>query len=397
MATSRGQPRPDTSQLFCALEIPRFPAQALAAYNGQLRQRPFVVACQDAQHHKSTVYACSRQAADLGIAPGMPVAAISRRYPQVAVALRDKGFESAAIRELKLVCGQYSPEFDLRENGACCIDLAKTPASRTMSMAGIAVSLRRDIVCAFPLQEIAIGVSRSRIVAKLLATRAKPDGVCTCETGAESETLASIESRLLPDLSAQCRERLAAYGLCSVGQVRRLGRETLVRHFGSEGEKLYSMAHGISAVSRTTSPPLLSSEAVLERDTNDEEELRRKVTYHADRLCFLLKTDGHCIDRFMISITYGDNRSFRKTVHLPAFTSDYRTIADYAGRAFFELYRRRVAIKSLRLAAKNPQPDPGQMSLFETVWEQKQKAVGAQITRVRNKLCFDSIVCAVHV
>jgi Nucleotidyltransferase/DNA polymerase involved in DNA repair len=387
--------QPDS--LYCSLEIPNFSAQAVLAYDASLRRQPFVVTCQDANSHKSVVWACSREALDLGIFGGMPVMAVKRKFNNISIVLRNKELEDSVIDELKAVFDRYSPDFEISDKGKCSINLTKTPASRTMSMGAIAEAMRGDIVRTIPLQDVAIGLSQSRLVSQLMAKRAKPNGVCICEPGTELQTLSAIESRLLPGLSSQSKEKIGAYGLKCVGQIRRLGKETLMRHFGSEGEKLYSLTLGISSKSMVKPTCLLSAETVLDRDINDNELLFRKVRYTVDKLCFLLKKNNQCVDRFQFILTYGDNKSVQKTVAFPMFTNDFLTIAGAAIRAFIFLYQRRVSVKSLRLIVKNPQANPGQTNLFETTWEHKQQALSEQITQVRSKIKFDSVVSAVHV
>ena len=395
MTTFLKHMRPDS--LYCSLEIPNFSAQAVLAYDAGLRGQPFVVTCQDAESHKSVVWACSREACDLGIFGGMPVMVVKRKFNDISIVLRNKELEASVIDELKGVFDRYSPDFEISDKGKCSINLTKTPASRTMSMEAIAEAMRGDIVRAIPLQDVAIGLSQSRLVSQLMAKRAKPNGVCICEPGTELQTLSAIESRLLPGLSSQSKEKIGAYGLKCVGQIRHLGKETLMRHFGSEGEKLYSLTLGISSKSMIKPTCLLSAETVLDRDINDNELLFRKVRYTVDKLCFLLKKNNQCVDRFQFVLTYGDNKSVQKTVAFPMFTNDFLTIAGAAVRAFIFLYQRRVSVKSVRLIVKNPQANPGQTSLFETTWEHKQQALAEQITRVRSAIKFDSVVSAVHV
>ena len=387
--------RPDA--LYCAVDIADFPAQALAAYDALLRAKPFVVTCQNAQSHKSAVWSCSREALALGVVRGMPVAAVARRFARVAVVARNKELESAAREELRQVCCRYSPQFDISDSGKCRVDLSRTPASRAMAPAAIAAALRADIVAALPLSYMAVGVSRSPLLAQLAARRARPDGACVCEPGDELQALAGFDSKLLPGLSARAKDRINAYGLTSIGQLCRLGKETLLRHFGAEGEQLYALTMGICPPAAVAPAAAPCAETILYRDINDWRILHDKVRFTADKLCFLLKSKNLCINRFIFELTYGDNKTVQRTAVLPEYTNEYLPIAEYACRAFTDLYQRRVAIKSLRLVARTPQADPGQTNLFETVWEQKQKALARQIARVRTKLSFESVKSAVHV
>jgi DNA polymerase IV len=382
-------PRPDP--LYCAVDIQEFPAQALAAYEPSLRGKPFVVTCQDPENHKTAVWACSAEALSLGAAGGMPVAVAIKRFPQIVAVMRNKELERAACDELRQVFDRYSPQYSVADRGKGLIDLTATPASRTLSSLAIAASVRDDILKAIALDSLAIGVARSAVVARLLAKKARPSGICLCEAGAEFDMLSSMESSLLPGLSAPLRQRLAAYGLTRIGQVRGLGREALVRRFGGEGERLYALTMGLLPEREARPKPALMAETTLDRDINDMGKLLDRVRFVADKLCFLLKSGNHYINRFTFHLTYGDNKAVQRTVALTGYTNNYLEIAGRACGAFTTLYQRRVAVKTLKLSAGQVQEDPGQTELFETERDRRQRALGVQITRVREKTGFESI------
>jgi DNA polymerase-4 len=377
--------------LYCAIDIREFPAQALAAYEPSLRGKAFVVTCQDPESHKSSVWACSAEALSLGVPRGMPVAFATKRFPKVIAVPRNKELEAAACGELRMVFDRYSPEWSLGDRGKGLIDLTATPASRSRSALSIAATVRDDILASLRLDSLAIGAARSAVVARLLSKQARPSGVCVCEAGREMDLLASMESGLLPGLSPGVRQRLASYGLTRIGQIRDLGREALVRRFGAEGERLYALTMGLLPEREHRPAPQLLAETTLDRDINDMGKLLDRVRFIADKLCFLLKSGNHFIGRFTFHLTYGDGKTVQRTVALPMFTNDYLEIAGRACDAFLALYQRRVAVKTLRLCAIRPEADPGQTELFETEGDLRQRRLGVQLTRVREKCGFEAV------
>jgi nucleotidyltransferase/DNA polymerase involved in DNA repair len=218
--------------------------------------------------------------------------------------------------------------------------------------------------------------------------------VSVCDAGREAQTIAGLDTSMLPGLSGQCRQKLVAYGLRKIGQVQKISKEALVARFGLEGEKLYSLAMGGTAqtiVGARHGVPL-RAETVLENDINDMDIIIQKVRHTVDKLCFLLKTENVQIKKFTVTISYSDNRKSQKTVALPGLTNDFLTMAQYAQQAFNVLYQRRVAIRSIALDTKDVRPDPCQTSLFETSWERRQAALARQIVKVRNENSFETVV-----
>ena len=390
--------------LNCALDIASFPAQVMSAYHSPLRGTPFVVICQDEHSHKSTVVSCSVQAQQLGIECGMPMYLVSRRWPGVAVVQRDAVLEAACCEEIATVLYRYSPEYDVRGSGAHLVNLSRTPAQRTMRPQDIGAAICRDIMAAVPMSAIAAGLGATEAVSRIMARKARPSGVIVCETGREAQTIAGLDTTMLPGLSGLCRQKLVAYGLRRIGQVQRISRDALVARFGAEGEKLYSLANGgaVYPFGRRLEAPAgvyaeaspLRAETVLENDIIDMDIIIQKVRHTLDKLCFLLKNDDVQVTKFTLTIRYSDNKKTQKTVALPHMTNDFLTMAQYAQRAFSALYQRRVALRSITLDAKDFRPDPCQTSLFETSWERRQAALARQIVKVRNENSFGAVVSA---
>ena len=385
---------PRRNYLFCALDIASFPAQVMAAYHAPLRDKPFVVICQDEHSHKSSVVSCSARARQFGIECGMPMHLVSRRWPDVAVVQRDAMLEVTCCEEIAAVLYRYSPDIEVRGSGASLVNLSRTPAQRTMRPQDIGAAICRDIMAAVPMSAIAAGLGATEAVARIMAHKARPHGVRACETGREAQTIAGLDTTMLPGLSGQCRQKLVAYGLKRIGQVQKLSKDALVSRFGAEGEKLYSMAQGGTSQSSPQKRERLAAETVLENDINNMDIIIQKVRHTVDKLCFMLKNGDVQIRRFILTIRYSDNKKSQKTVALPHMTNDFLTMAQYTQQAFSTLYQRRVALRSITLDTKDIRPDPCQTSLFETSWERKQAALARQIVKVRNENSFETVVSA---
>jgi DNA polymerase-4 len=369
----------------------------MAAYYAALRDAPFVVICQDQHSHKSDVVSCSAHARQLGIECGMPLYVVSRRWPDVAVVQRDVALEASCCEEVAGVLYRYSPEYDVHGSGTGLVNLSRTPAQRTMHALDIGGHIQADIMAAVPLSAIAAGLAATESAARIMARTARPMGISVCDAGREAQTIAGLDTAMLPGLSGLCRHKLVAYGLRRIGQVQRLSKESLVTRFGLEGEKLYSMVSGSTVGTVVRKPERIVSETVLENDINDMDIIIQKVRHTVDKLCFLLKNGDVQVRKFTLIIRYSDNKKSQKTVALPHMTNDFLTMANYAQQAFKVLYQRRVAIRSIMFDTKDVRPDPCQTSLFETSWERKRAALARQIVKVRNENSFGAVVSGSNV
>jgi hypothetical protein len=73
---------------------------------------------------------------------------------------------------------------------------------------------------------------------------------------------------------------------------------------------------------------------------------------------------------------------------------DFNCIAGAAVKLFKALYTRRVGIRSIMLRANRPQTQSGQLSLFDTPWEEKQRGISRGITDVRRRMSFNAVLSA---
>ena len=175
--------------------------------------------------------------------------------------------------------------------------------------------------------------------------------------------------------------------------MRSLGREALVRRLGKEGEVLYGLSVGLDCASFVRSKKI-ESETVLNWDINDVKKLVQYVQLTSDKLCFQLK--GYILHtrRLTVIIRYADDRIVQKTMPLTCATNKLSAIGPIAVQAFRELYQSRIAVKSIRMVVKNASMEKGQLGLFETAFEKRERQKNHAITAIRKKMGFDSILSA---
>ncbi|HKP96978.1 MAG TPA: hypothetical protein VJ385_14605 [Fibrobacteria bacterium] len=384
--------------LFLALETEDFPSQALSAWDGAYKGKAFAVVDQDPHSHKTFVIGCSGAARALGVRAGMPLAAVRRRFGQVAPVFRNAAWEAALGEELRALCFRYTPEFEVR-GGRALLDMTGTPAARALQPEALAAKLRRDARFSTGLDEVAVGAAGTRLMAKVMAGLALDAGRDTayCPLGEEAGMLAPLPPARLPGLSPQCRERIRRYAIDSVGQIRGLGRTALAARFGGEGEKLYTLACGLDLEEIRIERRSLTAETLLAEDLNDEDGLDRKVRLTADKLAFQLRKAGLQADRLVLAIRYADGKAARRTAILRPRTDAFDVLAARARELFRVLYQRRVSLRAVALTAPAPRRDTGQTDLFASQADPRQRALGDALAKIRARSGFGAILSGANV
>jgi DNA polymerase IV len=111
------------------------------------------------------------------------------------------------------------------------------------SAAEIAARLRRDVRERVGLP-ITVGVARTKFLAKVASGVAKPDGLLVVPPDGELEFLHPLPVERLWGVGPVTAKKLRQRGISTVGDVARLGEETLVSILGrAAGRHLHALAH----------------------------------------------------------------------------------------------------------------------------------------------------------
>jgi nucleotidyltransferase/DNA polymerase involved in DNA repair len=396
MGTSPSAPlreRPRPQPLWVRVEIDQLAAQAIVAADPSLRDIPIGVVRQSEESHKAALFSVSPAARQRGARAGMPVFVARRKAGQgLRVLPRNDDAEQRVQQALAGIYAAWTPELSTGSTWAL-LDLAGTPAARAVPYDEIGQRLVERLKSRAGLTEIAAGVSTSRVVAQILARQAVPDGVVTCAPGDEARMLAEVDADALPGLASACRERVHLYGLDRVDQLLALDRATLVRRFGKEeGARLYGLVRGLAPEGRRRGADTVEAETVLSTDVNDDGLLLDAVRLTASKATHEMRRLGQVAGSLRLTLTYSDNRRAQKTVRLPASTDDFGRIERAVLGAFAESHVRRVALKSIHVAALRTSPATGQRDLFDGVTQAKARRLGAALTDIRQRLGFDAVV-----
>ncbi len=382
--------------LYAALYFSEFPAQSLMAYDAKLRDLPFVVLNQNADKHKTVIIAVSPKAKQLNIVAGMPFYKVQKRFQQMQALLRNKEHEKKICAALQNLFYSYTPEFMIKDSGQSILHLTGTPMQRDYESLLLAEKLQRDIQEKIHLHSIAVGMGSSRLLAQVMTNLIRPEGIKISPREREAIILDPLSPQILPGLSAICRKKMDRYALQSIGQLRLLGREALRLRFGVEGEKLYSLVQGIDLQAAHSERKTLQAITVLENDINDENILAQKIGLTVDQLIFMMHIANVLTDRLTLTLRYADNKSVQKTISLPHKSNLFYLLNKLAQQCFFELYQRRIALRSMAISIPHARQDTGQIDLWESCEDKKKKAIGEALMKIRSKNNFTTITSAAH-
>src|SRR5580693_8466993 len=200
-----------------------------------LRGRPVIVG-------GGVVLAASYEAKARGVRTAMGGRQAHRLCPEAVVVSPRFEAYSAASKAVFAVFAETAPIVEGMSIDEAFLDvrglrhISGTPTE-------IAVRLRQEIREEVGLA-ITVGLACTKFLAKVASGVAKPDGLLVIPAGGELAFLHPLPVERLWGVGQVTAAKLHAHGLTSVGQVARLGEETLVSMLGrATGRQLYALSH----------------------------------------------------------------------------------------------------------------------------------------------------------
>jgi DNA polymerase IV len=144
---------------------------------------------------------------------------------------------------------------------------------------GSAVEIGRQIKQAIR-QELrlvaSVGVAPNKFLAKIASDLKKPDALVVVDPDKVQEFLDPLPVERLWGVGKQSSKVFQQLGIRTIGQLRQRPIDTLQSRFGSSGEHLWNLAHGIDdrAVVPEREAKSISHETTFEHDITDMEVLR---------------------------------------------------------------------------------------------------------------------------
>jgi DNA polymerase-4 len=175
----------------------------------------------------------------------------------------------------------------------------------------IAVRLRREVRDEVGLA-ITVGLACTKFLAKVASGVAKPDGLLVIPAGGELGFLHPLPVERLWGVGAVTAAKLHAHGLTSVGQVARLGEQTLVSMLGrAAGRQLYALSHNRDArrVTGRRRRRSIGAQRALGRRRRSPAELDGALMMLVDRVSRRMRTAGRACRTVVLRLRFDDYSS----------------------------------------------------------------------------------------
>jgi DNA polymerase IV len=311
------------------LDLDAFFAAVEELENPELRTKPLIVGGDP--HGRGVVATANYEARKFGIHSAMSCAEALRRCSHaVFVRPRHAVYREYSQHVWETVRGVV-PTVERTGLDEGYLDVGEVAAD-FLAARKVAEAVQTTVRAATSLT-CALGVSTSKVVAKIASDYRKPGGLTVVPAGTEARFLAPFAVRRLPGVGPKAEERLVAAGVETVGALAALPDEDLRLLLpGSAGRVLRDRACGIDPrpLELSSERISISVENTFERDLTDRAQLHAELRGMAQRVAAHLQKTGRTARTVSTKVRYTDFSIRSRSTSLRVGIDDADQIADLA-------------------------------------------------------------------
>ena len=223
---------------------------------------------------RGVVAAANYIARKYGVHSAMPSVTARRLCPQAIFLPPRISYYAEISSQIRAIFDRFTPLVE-----PLSLDEAFLDVTGSESLFGPAIQVGQQIKQAVRQETqlvVSVGVAPNKFLAKIASDLQKPDGFVVVEPDRIQEFLDPLPVERLWGVGRQGSKVFQRLGIRTISQLRQWPVELLKHHFGTHGEHLWQLAHGIDdrRVVPEREAKSISHETTFETDIFDQEVLR---------------------------------------------------------------------------------------------------------------------------
>ena len=272
------------------------------------------------------------EARALGVFSGMGLMKSAQLAPEAILLPANFDAYREYSRHFKAAVATIAPQIEDRGIDEIYIDLSDIPEEAYTLARRIkqAVFEATGLTCS-------IGITPNKLLSKICSDLDKPNGITILYMDEIATRIWPLPAKKINGIGPKATERLAHFGINTIGELAATPVEFLVSKFGrATGAWLHRVAHGIDdrPVVTESEPKSISRESTFERDLHarqDRAELSEIFTSLCLRVADDLKRKGYASRTIGIKLRYSDFHAVTRDVTLSVGVCDALEIRKAAG------------------------------------------------------------------
>lgn len=261
------------ARIILHLDMDAFFAQVEERENPQFRGKPVVVGA-DPRVGRGVVSTANYEARKYGIHSALPIFRAQKLCPNAVFLPVDMGlYENVSVKIMD-IAKNYSSQWEIGGLDEVYLDISF--AGDYEKAYDLAKGLKAEILEKERLT-CTVGIGPNKLIAKIASSRGKPNGLLAVSPDRVVAFLDPLEVEELPGVGPKTAERLKAFGIKLIKELKDLPKERLENIFGKWGRGIYDKARGIDDSPVVSFAPVksLGREQTFAKDTRDPDIIFR--------------------------------------------------------------------------------------------------------------------------
>lgn len=300
------------------IDMDAFFAQIEERENPRFKGKPIIVGADPKEGKgRGVVSTCNYSARKYGIHSALPISRAYKLCPDAIFLPVNIGLYQKVSERVMSIVKRYSEIWEAVSLDEAYLDISFLGSyQKAVELAG---KLKKEIIVQEKLTAT-IGIGENKLIAKMAAEKAKPDGLLLIKPEQVKNFLEPLDIEDLPGIGPKTAEKLRDIGINKIKELKGLPKLKLKEMFGKVGENFYERAQGIDEESVISDRAVKSigKEYTFERDTRDSgilfetfEEIIKEVWQELKENNFSFKTIT-VICRFQGFETHTKSKTFEK-------------------------------------------------------------------------------------
>jgi len=294
---------------------------------------------------RGVVLSANYRAREYGVRGGMPVARARRLCPTGVGVPGDFASYSEASHQVREILHTFSARVQMASIDEAYLELPCGP--RAVPAAEVGARIRAIVFDELQLT-CSVGIGPNRLIAKMAANAAKPDGLREIAADAVVEFLHPLPVEALVGVGESAAATLHRLGVMTIGELAELPAEELRRAFGPHaGVRLKALAWGRGGQTEFHGPGSrgVGCQLTVSRDLSDLDELHAVLLRVATKVGSRMRAADVRGRRLTLGLRYADFSSASTSATLAMPTDVTQELYQVARRLCAKLRGGRLGIR----------------------------------------------------
>lgn len=319
------------------LDMDAFFASVEVVKDPKLKDKPVIVGGDPDK--RGVVSTCSYEARQFGVRSAMSLFEAKKRCPHGIFVEGDYSLYREYSQTVMDLLYTYTPLVEVVSIDEAYLDITDM-ALEYGGETALALLIKEDIFKKTRLT-CSVGIGSNKLIAKIAASKAKPNGFKIIPAGGEAAFLAPLSVQTLPGVGSKTQEALNRDGIQTVADLQAMGFDLLIERYGSHGYYFHLAAFGKDnrPVENEDLPPKsIGAETTFEVDQEDLSFLKGSLEDLFNKAYRRLCRHRMRARGISLKLRYSDFRTITRAMTLDGHTNDRELLLQALYRLFHKSY-----------------------------------------------------------